>query len=428
MPKVWNEPGKWFVNPLNFNPEVTKDFDAPDSVFILDSTVRKIMSYPGAPWDVGRILEVCRAADEVGVQIVEVNIIMGNMPTSPKILRAFEAIAKDGFRFQLFGTAFRDKQSIDQAIDHGAQGINMSNRTGRSSPGTLERDAAPLAEIEEHLSYVKEKGLKIAHNLYGGIQNQAPDSYAKRLNALAHLGLSYVGIHENASTATPDTWRYWIKRFRAYLDEAAASVPLVPHIHNTFGLASACACAAVTGGARGVDVTINGIADTFGLAALEEVALALELLYGVETGLRLEKLFHYSQVVQTVTGIPVHPNKPVVGEKAFTTASEPGVQQALEAKELGRERPNPFPPSMVGNRQLIVWTENAVHGPATKTKLRQMGLPSDPGSVQRMVAALKVALESKTEYPVYVTEPEFEQIAKDLFAHGGRRRPSQRRP
>jgi isopropylmalate/homocitrate/citramalate synthase len=415
MPKVWNEPGKWFVNPMNFSSEVTRDFDAPDSIFILDSTVRKITSHPGAYWDEGTILEVCHAADDLGVQIVEVNISQGNMPTTPKILRMFEAIARAGFKFQLFGTAFRNKDSINLAIDRGAQGINMSNRTGRDSPDSTEREYAPIDDVAEHLEYIKSKGLKIAQNVYGPIQNQPPHSPRKRLNALAHLGYAYTAIHENSSTSLPETWRYWIKTFRAGLTDEARSVPIVPHIHNTFGHASMAACAAVTGGAGGVDATANGIADTFGLAALEEVVMTLELLYGIETGLNLNKLYDYSRVVERVTGIPVHPNKPIVGEKAFITASEPALQQVLLARETGRERMNPFPPSLVGNKQVVVWTENSIFGPATKTKLRQMGLPHDRESVAVMLDKLTQALQAKRSYPVYVTEKEFEEMARGLF-------------
>jgi isopropylmalate/homocitrate/citramalate synthase len=418
LPKIWNEPGKWFVNPLNFSPEVTKNFDAPESVFVLDSTVRKITSYPGCHWDIGGILEVCRAADELGVQIVEVNIMMGNMPATPRTLSMFEAIAKEGFKFKLFGTAFRTKESIDQAIDRGANGINMSSRTGKVDAGSLQGEREDLDEVADLFQYIKERGCLISQDMYNFmwlIQNMPPDSVSKRINRMAHLGFEYIGIHENAASTTPEAWRYWVKQLRAGLNEQAKEIPIVPHIHNIFGHASVATCAAVTGGARGVDVTMNGMADTSGLGALEEVVMMLELLYGIDTGLNLEKLVEYSRVVERVTGIPVHPNKPIVGRHTFVGEMEPATQAILEARWHGKERLNPFAPSMVGNQDIPVWGDNTVHGPATKTKLRQMGLPHDKEAVARVIERLKAEQAARTASPTYLTEAEFENLACELF-------------
>jgi len=171
----------------------------------------------------------------------------------------------------------------------------------------------------------------------------------------------------------------------------------------------------VTGGARGIDVSMTGIAIHCGLAALEEVVTSLEMLYGIETNIDLSKLNEYAQVVTEETGIPIHRNKPIVGEHAFICELESFVKAVLEAREHGQERVHPFAPSMVGAENLIVWGENTMNGPATEVKLRQMGYPSDEEAVGSVIEQMEEALAAKPGYPRFLQEAEVEQIAHGLF-------------
>ncbi|MGQ0571225.1 MAG: hypothetical protein ACT4P5_17115 [Armatimonadota bacterium] len=398
--KAWENPGKWHANPLNFSEEVTREFDTPERIFVLDSTLRKMTGTPGCHWTVEGAVEIAAASDEVGVGVVEVNVVHGNQPPSKKILDMFAAVATLKRRFKLFGTAWLTKESIDDVIDRGADGVNFTRG-----------DRAKFLELYE---YARSRGVEVAMTMGGRIEHMPPAEAARCINQMLERDIAYVGIHENTGATTPEVWRYYMKQLRKDLIK---DVAIVPHIHNMLGQATAAACAAITGGAKGIDVTANGIAIHGGLAALEEVVASLEILYGVETGIRLEKLRAYSQVVSRASGIPVHPNKPLVGDHAFIVELDPFVRDVLRARLHGQERVHPIAPSLVGHRNVVVWGVNTVdETSATREKLLQMGLPHDDAEVKRINNAIRARLDAGTQYPLFLTEQEVEELARQVLA------------
>jgi len=196
-------------------------------------------------------------------------------------------------------------------------------------------------------------------------------------------------------------------------------VPVVPHIHNMYGQGAMAAVNAVLGGCRGLDLSINGIAIHCGLPAMEEVVAILEILYGVETGIDMSLLREYSQLLERLHRLGVHPNKAITGAEAFIEELEPFVKEVLEARERGATRIHGFNPGIFGGEFYVAWGENTVHGPATRVKLRQMGLPHDDDAVKTMLSALEAALadkEARDDYPYYLLEAEFEELARKTFA------------
>src|SRR5690606_33445665 len=128
MARIAVKPGKWKTNPLNFDDAVTADWNPPERVGILDSTVRKITGTAGAKYSPGDIAELTQMASRVGVSWIEVNLVHGNMPSSQKLRDTFRAIAEKPHDFMLVGTAFRNKETIDHAIENGADAVAVSTR------------------------------------------------------------------------------------------------------------------------------------------------------------------------------------------------------------------------------------------------------------------------------------------------------------
>lgn len=400
--KAWRNPGVWEVNPVNFYEEVTQDYQLPDRVFIVDSTLRKITETPGCDWTLEGAVDIAAIADEVGVQYMVINLVHRWQPPSRKILRMFEAVASLRRRFKLFGTSWLTKESIDATIDSGADGVDLT----RGDP----------ANFEELFDYARGRGVEVAKSTAGGrIEHVPPSERARQINLISNKDLAYVGIHENKGPTTPDAWRYYVKRVREALDRP---VKLVPHIHNMLGQATAATCAAVMGGALGVDVAMNGIGTEGGLASLEEVAVSLEVLYGVNTGLRLERLRDYSRVVRSVTGIQMAPNKPLVGDFTFVMESDLLVKEVLQARYYGREFLHLLVPSLVGQQYTVVWGPNTIdETSATEQKLRELGLPHDVGAARELCGRIREILESQVK--PYLDEHEVEALALELFLKGG---------
>jgi 2-isopropylmalate synthase len=127
--------------------------------------------------------------------------------------------------------------------------------------------------------------------------------------------------------------------------QALADLPEVSlgvHLHNDLGLATAGTLAAVEAGARHVEVTVGGIGTRSGNAPLEEVVFGLEVFrerLGLEHHIRLDQLEATSSLLNRLTGVSLHPNKPVLGKCAFQEARAPEIRRALPARlqELMRE-------------------------------------------------------------------------------------------
>ena len=110
------------------------------------------------------------------------------------------------------------------------------------------------------------------------------------------------------------------RRVIEFSTDGAPGIILSAHGHNDLGLGVANSLAAIRGGARQLELTINGIGERAGNASLEEVAVALRVrqaILGVTTNLHLDKLYATSQLLSEITGVAVAPNKAVVGSNAF---------------------------------------------------------------------------------------------------------------
>ncbi|HGM0548895.1 TPA: 2-isopropylmalate synthase, partial [Neisseria gonorrhoeae] len=112
------------------------------------------------------------------------------------------------------------------------------------------------------------------------------------------------------------------------------------HCHNDLGLAVANSLAALKGGARQVECTVNGLGERAGNASVEEIVMALKVrhdLFGLETGIDTTQIVPSSKLVSTITGYPVQPNKAIVGANAFSHESgihQDGVLKHRETYEI----------------------------------------------------------------------------------------------
>jgi isopropylmalate/homocitrate/citramalate synthase len=155
------------------------------------------------------------------------------------------------------------------------------------------------------------------------------------------------------------------------------------HCHNDFGLSTANVLAAYDAGAVGLNVCVNGVGYRAGNAPLDEVAMALEALYGVETGLRLELLPWLSSLVEEITGIRNGYFKPIVGAGAFSTEEWGGTQKLEDVGE--RPLGFSFEPEVVGRKPRVVvgkWSDAG----AVEKKLTDYGLTATTEQLQKILA------------------------------------------
>jgi isopropylmalate/homocitrate/citramalate synthase len=192
---------------------------------------------------------------------------------------------------------------------------------------------------------------------------------------------------------------------RQVCEWAGAQVPVHFHGHNDFGLATACAVAAVRGGAEWIQGTINGMGERAGNADLGEVAMALSGLYGVPVELNLKKIREVSALVRHAAGQALEPWKPVVGENLFmresgAVASQFHIPEAIE----------PFSAELVGaTRAIVLGKKSGIDSIAIKSK--ELGIALTPEQQQAVLGAVK---RVGTEKRRLVSDPEFREICARL--------------
>ncbi|HYL97973.1 MAG TPA: 2-isopropylmalate synthase, partial [Blastocatellia bacterium] len=142
-----------------------------------------------------------------------------------------------------------------------------------------------------------------------------------------NAGATTINLPDTVGYTTPYEYAQRIAAIKRRADEHG-HITISVHCHNDLGLAVANSIAAIQAGARQVECTINGIGERAGNASLEEIVMALRVRQDAlpfETGIKTAELYPASQMLSEITGIPVQPNKAIVGRNAF--AHEAGIHQ-----------------------------------------------------------------------------------------------------
>lgn len=391
---------RWWVSPYNYLTPERASFSFPHKVSFHDVTLRDGEQTPGVVLRRDEKVEIARALDGLGVDRIE-----AGMPViSKEDEEAVRIIAREGLRASVFGFARMVRSDIDAVIETEAGGIIIEGPVGVPKLKQFEwsYDAVTQKALE-HVDYAKDHGL---YTVFFGV-----DGTRAELDFLLRLykevgrdsKADALAIVDTFGCSTPEGFSYLVSRVKKEVDK-----PLEVHCHNDFGLATACSIAGLRAGASVVHVSMNGIGERAGNASLEEVALSLELLYGVETGIRLERLMEVSAIVKEATGFMLPPNKPVVGSRVFTR--EAGISIAGWMKyHLGSEA---YLPELVGNRHgVLLGKKSGRH--SVEWKLRELGIQVEPEKLDAIVEEVKKrGIEKKGP----VTDSELREIVNRVSA------------
>ena len=296
-------------------------------VLIFDTTLRDGEQSPGATMSHAEKLEIAALLDEMGVDIIEAGFPIA----SEGDFAAVSEIAKQTQNATICGLARANFKDIDrcwEAVRH-AKSPRIHTCIGTSP----QHRAIPNLSMDQMAERIHET-VSHARNLCDNIQWSPMDAtrtewaYLKRVVEIA--------IKAGATTNNlPDTVGYTAPRESARLIErliadvpGAEDVIFATHCHNDLGMATANALAAVEGGARQIECTINGLGERAGNTALEEVVMAMRVRNDImpyHTRVDAKKIMHISRRVSTVSGFAVQFNKAIVGKNAF--AHESGIHQ-----------------------------------------------------------------------------------------------------
>lgn len=316
------EEGKWWVSPYNFVPEVRNSLDLPPRVEIHDATLRDGEQTPGVVFSVDDKVAIASKLNEVGVERIEA----GLPAVSPQDAEAIKEISKLGLQSRVFTFARAMKQDIDMALECGANGVVIEVPIGYpklvTQFGWTWEDV--FTKSRDVINYARECGLYAVFFPYDTTRARADDLENLCKAIMSESPPDSIGIVDTMGCATPEAIKYmvrWVKEM--------TGLPIEIHTHNDFGMGVATELAAVTAGAEVVHSCANGLGERTGNAAMEELMLGLDLLYGYDTGYKLDKLPELAELVSGISNIPIARNKPVLGHGNFIRESGIGIQYVM---------------------------------------------------------------------------------------------------
>ncbi|TBX28529.1 2-isopropylmalate synthase [Nioella sediminis] len=298
-----------------------------DRVLIFDTTLRDGEQSPGATMSHDEKLEIAALLDEMGVDIIEAGFPIA----SEGDFAAVSEIAKLAKSATICGLARANYKDIDrcwEAVKHA-----VSPRIHTFIGTSPQHRAIPNLTMDEMADRIHET-VTHARNLCDNVQWSPMDAtrtewdYLRRVVEIAiKAGATTINIPDTVGYTAPAESADLIRRLIAEVP-GADEVIFATHCHNDLGMATANALAAVAGGARQIECTINGLGERAGNTALEEVVMALKVRNDImpwHTQIDTRKIMHISRRVSTVSGFAVQPNKAIVGKNAF--AHESGIHQ-----------------------------------------------------------------------------------------------------
>ncbi|MFC4726662.1 2-isopropylmalate synthase [Coralloluteibacterium thermophilus] len=302
--------------------------DPSDQVRVFDTTLRDGEQSPGCSMTPAQKRVFARALAELGVDVIETGFAASSLAD----MEACRAIAQDLRETTLCSLARCSDGDIDaaaRALEHAARPrIHVFIST---SP--LHREHKLQLSREQVLERAV-RGVERARGLVDDVEFSAEDALRTEEDFLVEIfsaaiaaGAGTINVPDTVGVATPGEMRGLFERLRARV-AGAERVVFSAHCHNDLGLAVANSLAAIEGGARQVEVAVNGIGERAGNCALEELAMALRTRaawYGVGTGIRTGRLLATSRLLTRLTGMGVQRNKAIVGANAF--AHEAGIHQ-----------------------------------------------------------------------------------------------------
>lgn len=298
-----------------------------NQVFIFDTTLRDGEQVPGCQLNVGEKLVIAKELDLLGVDVIEAGFPI----SSPG---DFESVTKIGRILKNASTCALTR-AVEKDIDVAAESLKYAIKPRiHTGIGTSYYHVHhKLSSSEDEIIERAYRAVKYAKRYVKDVEFYAEDAgrtdneYLSRVvEEVIKAGATVVNIPDTTGYCLPVEYGDKIK----YLKENVSGIDKVilsAHCHNDLGMATANAISGVLNGVRQVECTINGIGERAGNTSLEEIVMIFRQHKDINlfTNVRNKRLTHISKLVEKMMGMPVQPNKAIVGSNAFRHSS--GIHQ-----------------------------------------------------------------------------------------------------
>lgn len=390
--------GQVWVSELNARPEIRSAF--PDTpVRFYDTTLRDGEQTVGVVFSPQQKVEIARHLDSLGVSRIEA----GFPRVSAEDAEAIQLMQRAGLKAELWGFSRAVKADVEELVRLGLRASVIEAPTSDiklKAYGLTREDV--VRRVSEAISFAKQNAITVAFFAVDGTRTDL-DFLRKIYMTVLEAGAAEIVVVDTIGACGPEAVEFLVRQTREWV---GPNVPLHFHGHNDFGMATACAVAAVRGGASWIQGTINGMGERAGNADICEIALALRCLYDVPVVLDLAKVRRVSEVVQKAGGYTLEAWKPLVGENLFmresgAVASQFHIPEAIE----------PYSAELVNaERHIVLGKKSGLD--SIDLKAKELGVIFPDEQRAAILAAVKKRAIAKRGL---VSDEEFRQIV-DEFA------------
>lgn len=323
-------------------------------VKIMDDTLREGEQTPGVRYTPESRLKIFNGLVDVGIKYVNVG-----SPSVGHNVDAIKNIVGLGYSdIEIIGHLGCSRQEVDKAVECGLESVKMYiaptkehllAKFGKRFKNINEARVFCLEKVDDSIRYAKKRGIGVisytAEDMTSTLFSVEDKDFSyKVIGTALDRGATRISLPDTRGRVTPFEAENMIDDFKKNF--ASYNVEIETHFHNDLGLATANAIAAVKKGVGFVHTTVNGMGERVGITPLEQLDAALYYGLNLDTGIKHDKLYELSKLVESESGFRVARNAPVIGENAFShtagrhqqaVVNDPKTYQTLEENVYGRK-------------------------------------------------------------------------------------------
>jgi isopropylmalate/homocitrate/citramalate synthase len=396
----------WFVSPWNFADEVRKDLNFAKNIKVHDVTLRDGEQQTGIILNKDDKIRIAEALAEAGVHRIE-----AGMPiVSPSDAEAIKAIVKRNLGPQIFSFSRCMVEDVKRAVDTGVNGVVMEIPSSQHLVDIAYRwpmEKAIETSIEA-TTYAHKNGLEVVFFPidFSRAELKWVLDLIERVSRDGHMDA--LALVDTFGVVSPHAMRYFVREVKKRVSKR-----LECHFHQDFGCGVANTLMALAEGVEVMHTTVLGLGERAGNAPMEETVMALLTMYGVDIGLKYEKLTPLADLVAKLTGAVVPTNKPVVGKQLYEIESGIIASWWKNCGEKFATELFPVKWSAVGQKPAEVVMGKGSGIDSVKIWLEQIGIEASEEEAMKMTMEVKLySLNSKR----LLTQDEFKKIAQGVVS------------
>lgn len=371
---------------------------------IFDTTLRDGEQSPGFSMNTSEKVQVARQLDKLGVDVIEAGFPI----TSPDDFEAVSKIALVVENAEVCALCRAVEKDIQVAFDSVKNAKKPKLHTFlATSPIHMEYK---LKKSPQEVLAMAVNGVEFAKSLCDQVVFSPEDATRSQpeflytvLREVVNVGANVINIPDTVGYFAPEEYGLFIKGIyenviKPWNDThpSEEEITISTHCQNDLGMATANSLSGVLNGAKEIQCTINGIGERAGNASLEEVVMALRTrsdFYGFDTAINSKELYTSSKLITAITGVPVQPNKAIVGANAF--AHESGIHQDGILKN--RETYEIMKAEDIGllENKLVLGKHSGRH--ALKNRLAELGFVLSETELDEVFVKFKDLADKKKE-------------------------------